>query len=107
MKEGQEREKQLEEELKFILTLLDWGSLDGPQYQAYWRCKALVGTPQEQEWAKRKLGSLWRCESHLTNLTKSTYNGKPFLGFAPYENEMRDDKKEPNQPAPAKEGGDE
>jgi hypothetical protein len=82
------REQTLEEELKFILTLLDWGSLDGPQFQAYWRAKLLVGTEQEQNWARRKLGSLWRCEDHSPR--KGEYNGKPFLGFSPYENEMRD-----------------
>lgn len=58
------RESELEEALKLILTLLDWGSLDGAQYQAYWHCKSLVGSPQEKEWAKRKLGALWRCEDH-------------------------------------------
>lgn len=58
------RERELEEELKFILTVLDWGALDGPQYQAYWRAKALVGTPEEQARAKRKLAALWKCEDH-------------------------------------------
>ena len=85
-----DRCKEIEEELKHILTLLDWASLDGPQFQAYWRCKALVGTPEEQERAKRKLGSLWRCEDHGPRRERPTFNGKPFLGFSPYEGEMRD-----------------
>lgn len=81
------REQELETELSLILALLDWGSLDGPQFQAYWRCKALVGTPREQELAKRKLGSLWRCEDHSPRR-------KPFLGFSPYEGELRDGPKD-------------
>jgi hypothetical protein len=51
---------ELEEELKFILTVLNWGSLDGIEFMAYWRAKALVGTPSEKEWAIRKLASVWR-----------------------------------------------